>query len=277
MEQSRYQTRQRPPGAEGVRLIETMRYEPGRGVCHLRRHAARLARSARHFGFPFPDDAFHAEVQSTTASLRESEKAHQQRPQPSHADASSHRRQERPPPTALGAERRAEGHACGARALRGDHRSPSKVRLTLGAEGDVDAAATPLAEREQQEPLRLVLAEERAHSADPFFKHKTTWRRVYRRAFEAAQQRDADEALLMNERGEVTEGTRANLFVENEGAFYTPPVRCGLLPGVGRGVWLGQAGAEERVLTPADLREADALWLVSALRGRRRAVLVRDA
>jgi branched-subunit amino acid aminotransferase/4-amino-4-deoxychorismate lyase len=229
MEQLHYQTAQRPPGADDVRLIETMRYEPGRGVRHLHRHAARLARSARRFGFPFSEDGFHAEVQTAIAPLREGRKA--------------------------------------------ERRPPSKVRLTLGAAGDFAAEAAPLAEREQHGPLRLVLSEERAHTADPFFKHKTTWRRVYRRAFEAAQQQGADEALLVNERGAVTEGTRANLFVGTGDALYTPPVRCGLLPGVGRGAWLGQAGAEERVLTPADLRSADALWLVSALRGRRRAVM----
>jgi para-aminobenzoate synthetase/4-amino-4-deoxychorismate lyase len=250
MEQSRYRTAQRPPGAESFRLIETMRFEPGRGVRHADRHAARLARSARHFGFPFFEDAFHAEVQTATAPLREGSKATHQRSQPSHDEENPRRRHKRPP-----------------------SEMPSTVRLMLGAEGDLQSEDTPLDEAERDDPLQMTMAEARADSADPFFRHKTTWRRVYRRAFEAAHERGADEALLLNERGEVTEGTRANIFMEKNGAFYTPPVRCGLLPGVGRGVWLDEAGAEERVLRPADLRSADALWLVSALRGRRRAVM----
>ena len=154
----------------------------------------------------------------------------------------------------------------------GEEQSPSKVRLTLGADGDMKTEATPLEERGGRGPLRLVGAEARAHSADPFFRHKTTWRRVYRRAYEAAQEGGFDDALLLNEQGHVTEATRANLFWETGGARYTPPVRCGLLPGVGRAAMLAEEDAEERVATPADLREADALWLVSALRGRRRAV-----
>src|SRR3546814_9833273 len=44
---------------------------------------------------------------------------------------------------------------------------------------------------------------------------------------------DADEVLLLNERGEVCEGTITNLFVEAEtGQFLTPALSSGLLPGV---------------------------------------------
>ena len=212
-------TAQRPPGEARFRLIETMRWADG-AVQHVDRHAARLARSARHFSFPFSEKAFRAVLQQATASL------------PS-----------------------------------GTHR----LRLTLGAGGGIQSEAAPL-EGEQQEPLRLALAEERAHSEDPFFRHKTTWRRVYEHAHRAARERGFDEALLLNERGEITEGTRTNLFLEKGGALYTPPVRCGLLPGVGRAAWLAEERAGERVLNLDDLREADALYLISALRGRRRAV-----
>lgn len=198
-----------------------MRWQEGE-LRQRARHTARLAHSARHFGFSFSEAAFCAEVRQVTALL----------------------------PAA-----------------------PHRVRLTLGPPGDVRVEAAPLEEARDSAPLRLALAEECARAADPFFRHKTTWRRVYQRAFRAARARGFDEALLLNERGEVTEGTRANLFVQKEGACYTPPVRCGLLAGIGRAVLLEEGRAEERVLTPADLHRADALYLVSALRGRRRAVL----
>jgi para-aminobenzoate synthetase/4-amino-4-deoxychorismate lyase len=210
----------RSPGAARFRLIETMRWEAG-AVQHEKRHAARLARSARHFGFAFSEETFHTGVQRATASLPD---------------------------------------------------DPHRLRLTLGCGGDLQFEAAPLGQVEGGEPLRLVLAGPRAQSADPFFRHKTTWRRVYERAFEEAQRSGFDEALLLNERGEVTEAARANIFVEKDEALYTPPVRSGLLPGVGRAVLLAGGRAEERVLHLADLRAADALWLVSALRGRRRAV-----
>lgn len=222
------ETPQRPPGTDGFRLIETMRWEHG-AVRFFERHAARLARSARHFGFAFSQNAFHAEVQRVAAPL--------------------------------------SGR-------------PHRLRLSLGPAGDLEAEATLRAGGGRpRAPLRLALAEEeRAQSADPFFQHKTTWRRVYQNAYQAACESGFDDALLLNGRGEVTEATRANLFLETGDRLYTPPVCCGLLPGIGRAVWLEEKAAEERALQADDLlRPGGALWLVSALRGRRRAVLVDTA
>lgn len=216
------QTPQRPPGSDRFRLIETMRWE-GRAGEALARHALRMARSARHFGFPFDEEAFHAAVERATAPLGE---------------------------------------------------APHRLRLTLGPAGDLRAAAAALTAPRDEHPLRMRLAGRRALSTDPFFRHKTTWRHVYEQAYRAATEAGFDEALLLNERGEVTEGTRANLFVEDDNGLSTPPVRCGLLPGVGRAAWLAAPGAEERVLRLDDLRAGEALYLVSALRGARRAVLV---
>ena len=45
--------------------------------------------------------------------------------------------------------------------------------------------------------------------------------------------------MLLNERGEVCEGTITSVFVDiGDGALLTPPLRCGLLPGVLRGEML---------------------------------------
>lgn len=248
-------TPQRPSGAERFRLIETMRWEPRSGVRHLNRHTARLARSARHFDFSFSEDAFRAEVQAATAGLSEGRPVEEETRRTASDDDEKRQQAEKPrsavygPPSAV----------------------PHRVRLTLGPGGTLQSETAPLDDAERDEPLRLMRAEKRADSADPFFRHKTTWRRVYRRAFERAQEQGFDEAVLLNERGEVTEATRANLFLEKDGTCYTPPARCGLLPGVGRAARLADGRAEEHVLGPEDLRDADALWLVSALRGVRRA------
>jgi len=244
---------QRPPGAERFRLIETMCAEAGR-VAYRERHLARLGRSARRFSFAFSKEKAQAELQRVTARLQEHGQEGPRRSLPPSTDDDNRRQRKSPPSTV--------------RDLR------FKVRLTLGPGGDFASEAAPLDEQKKQEPLRLTLAEERADSTDPFFRHKTTWRRVYRRAFERARKRGAGEAVLLNERGEVTEATRANLFVEKKGAFYTPPVRCGLLPGIGRAVWLEREHVREYVLNREDLRDADALWLVSALRGARQAAWV---
>jgi para-aminobenzoate synthetase/4-amino-4-deoxychorismate lyase len=82
------------------------------------------------------------------------------------------------------------------------------------------------------------------------------------------------EPLLVNERNEITESDIANVVFELEGKRYTPPVHCGLLPGVMRGMLIDTGELEERVLSVGDLGQVDALYLINDLRGWRRTELV---
>jgi branched-chain amino acid aminotransferase len=81
-----------------------------------------------------------------------------------------------------------------------------------------------------------------------------------------ARHAGADEALLLNDRGYVVEGTAENLFVVRDGRLLTPPVSDGALDGVTRSVILElcrQEGLEvsERSLTPYDLHTAEECFL----------------
>jgi para-aminobenzoate synthetase/4-amino-4-deoxychorismate lyase len=60
------------------------------------------------------------------------------------------------------------------------------------------------------------------------------------------------------------------VFVKLDGRWYTPPVSCGLLPGVMRAELLADAalGATERVIPLAELDRAQALMLTNSVRGR---------
>jgi para-aminobenzoate synthetase / 4-amino-4-deoxychorismate lyase len=146
---------------------------------------------------------------------------------------------------------------------------PHRLRLRLDAQGTPTVETAPLGEGPPSR--RVVLAACRLPlQDDPFVHHKTTRRDIYRRALEAAQAITpaADDVLLVNEHGEVTESTIANLLVEIDGAWFTPPVSSGLLPGVYR-QWLIQRGAvSERVITPTMLARASALQLANSVRGR---------
>jgi para-aminobenzoate synthetase/4-amino-4-deoxychorismate lyase len=151
-----------------------------------------------------------------------------------------------------------------------------KVRATLDRWGRIEVEAAPITD-EETTPWRLVLADERVDADDPFFYHKTTHRRVYDRALASARTTGADEALLLNRDGEVTEGTYSNVFVREGPRLLTPPANCGLLPGVYRNYVLDtQDGAEERVLTPDDLRGADAVYCCNAVRGWCEAELIAE-
>ncbi len=81
--------------------------------------------------------------------------------------------------------------------------------------------------------------------------------------------------MLVNERGEITETTIANLAVRIDGRWWTPPTSSGCLPGGGERGRLVELGLlHERVLRPADLHRAAGLALVNSLRGWRRAALL---
>ena len=81
-----------------------------------------------------------------------------------------------------------------------------------------------------------------------------------------AQERGVDEPLFLNARGEVAEGAVSNVFAV-EGEVVTPPVSCGLLPGIMRQFAIKTARAAERPLLPADLTKADEVFLTNSLMG----------
>jgi para-aminobenzoate synthetase/4-amino-4-deoxychorismate lyase len=147
-----------------------------------------------------------------------------------------------------------------------------KVRATLDRWGRTRVESEPLSPPDS--PWRLTIAERRADRTDPLFFHKTTHRRVYTEALRAARAEGFDEALLLNQEGEVTEGTYSNVFVREGDRLWTPPVESGGLGGVYRDYVLdNEPSAGERVLTPDDLRAADALYCCNAVRGWCEAVL----
>ncbi len=111
----------------------------------------------------------------------------------------------------------------------------------------------------------MILAAGRVDSNNPFLYHKTTHRSVYEEAL--AKRPGFDDVLLYNERGEVTESTRANVLVRMDGMLYTPPVACGLLAGTMRARLLEQGEIAERILSPADLARAEEVLLVNSVRG----------
>lgn len=137
-----------------------------------------------------------------------------------------------------------------------------KVRLLLNRDGTVQVTYELLAEKRI---LRVALAPPPVNSRDVFLFHKTTQREAYeaRRALRP----DSDDVLLINEKGELTESTIANLVVRLEGKDYTPPVACGLLAGTLRAELLEQGKLFERVMQPEDLQKAEAIFLLNSVRG----------
>ena len=123
--------------------------------------------------------------------------------------------------------------------------------------------------------VKLGLVPNARHAASEFagtknlsWSENLTW-------YERAHEQGLDEVVLLNERGEVSECTSANIFavvLNAQGAqVWTPPLDSGCLPGVTRALLLeeirvpGLLVAEKKLL-PADLEAADELFITSTTR-----------
>jgi para-aminobenzoate synthetase/4-amino-4-deoxychorismate lyase len=154
------------------------------------------------------------------------------------------------------------------------------VRLLLAEDGAIAVTATGIALPTKDTVWRFVISDQRVDEKDPLFYHKTTRRQFYDKEMERQKALNGcDEVVFLNQRGELTEGTRTTLFLEQDGRLFTPALACGLLPGTLREELLDlpRAAASEAVLTPADLARADRIYLGNSVRGLIRAELMQPA
>lgn len=160
-----------------------------------------------------------------------------------------------------------EARAEGDRALR--------IRLTVSRAGRIRVESAPLTHIPAFTNPVLAMAPAAISSAEVFLYHKTTFRQTYDRM--RALCPDAQDVILWNERGEVTESTWSNVFVEVDGRLLTPPVCCGLLPGTLRAHLLATGQASESVFSPEVLLKADRVLLGNSVRGLYPAGQILDA
>ena len=143
-------------------------------------------------------------------------------------------------------------------------RTRRKVRLLVSKKGRItlEAEALPAAD---PAPQLVAIASGRVEPGNPFLCHKTTNRGLYEAARAACP--GYDDVLLLNERGEVTESTIANVAVEIEGKLCTPPVECGLLPGTLRADLLERGTLIERGISVEDVLRSPRVLLLNSVRG----------
>ncbi|MBU1316708.1 MAG: aminotransferase class IV family protein [Alphaproteobacteria bacterium] len=154
--------------------------------------------------------------------------------------------------------------------------TPLRIRLTVTYRGKLEVTTTPFEPEPESKVWRLRIANQRLSSDDAFLRHKTTRRDVYEAARAEFTSGDADEVLMLNERGELCEGTMTNLFVEDaDGLLLTPALSSGLLPGVLRAELIREGQARAEVLQPAALQNRR-LFVGNSLRGLVPAELVND-
>ncbi|MGJ0506915.1 MAG: aminotransferase class IV family protein [Methylocystis sp.] len=222
-----------PDRRDDFGLIETLLWTPEGGFHLLEEHLARLATSSAALGFPCDETKVRAALASMVPNA--------------------------PHPSPAAREREASPRL--------------RVRLVLARSGALETTATPIDPVPPETVWRIVVARARFSSASPLLRHKTTRRALYEDELARAMaETGADEVLFLNERDELCESARCNLFVPRGETLLTPPLACGLLPGTLRASLIAQGRATESILRLPDL--PDAFFLGNSVRGLVRARLM---
>jgi len=156
------------------------------------------------------------------------------------------------------------------------------VKTVLISEGNLDYPLVPYGSKLlviarpfkpfPKEKISLTVAPFRVHSSNPLLRIKTTNFAEKVLAKRYAKENGFDDAVFLNENGEVTETTSANIFWVKGSFLYTPSVDCGLLPGITREVVIHEARKEGFTVVEGrfyleELKEADIIFVTNALNG----------
>ena len=133
-----------------------------------------------------------------------------------------------------------------------------RLRISLSKSGEIELSRqilTPLSPHFCQ--AKLCLQEAALNQSFTYF--KTT----HRPHLSLGEQ----EIIYHNKSGELLETSIGNLVLKIAEKLYTPPIRLGILPGIYRQHLLETGQVEEKVLTLADLAQAEAIYGCNAVRG----------
>ena len=184
------------------------------------------------------------------------------------------------PPDASTARAAALAALKAARAKEG--RAAVRLTLTSGSGRGLDRAfpsegrllATASASAPVSGPVSLATADIRRNQTSPLTRVKSLSYLDNVLARRQAREAGADEALMLNTRGEIACAAAANLFWIHEGRLFTPALECGVLEGILRGVAIAAARdmgievVETAAQLPA-LEHAEGLFLTNSLIGVR--------
>lgn len=82
-----------------------------------------------------------------------------------------------------------------------------------------------------------------------------------------ARKSGIDEPVFLNTKGEIAEGATTNVFFIKNKEIFTPPLSCGLLPGIIREYLLHTFKIQEKIILPEDVTKYDEMFLTNSLLG----------
>jgi len=141
-----------------------------------------------------------------------------------------------------------------------------RVRLLLSADGELSITVAPLDPLPSEQ--RIALSRIRLPSDNKWLQHKTTFRPWYEHAMDwLSEHPQFFDLIYLNEKSQLCEGSRSNIYLKCDDQWLTPPLPSGLLGGVQRLELLQQGRVKEATLSHADLLAANQWRLSNALRG----------
>lgn len=153
-----------------------------------------------------------------------------------------------------------------------------RVRLTVWQDGQgphvsvIVAPYIPYPPGKYKKGFKAMMARQRRRGRSPFTRIKSIDYGLFLRAYQAAQRQGYDEAVILNETGDLVEGSRTNIFFVRQGTLCTPALKCGCIKGIIRDFVLKMAKAEKvpcRTVTakPIELLRAEEAFVTNSLMG----------
>lgn len=149
-----------------------------------------------------------------------------------------------------------------------DKKKKYKIRLKIHKWGNSEIESDEIEENGDKK-LRIYLSEDKINSLNKFQYFKTSNREFYDTEFNKYCREGFDDVLFMNEKSEIAETARTNIFIKIGNETFTPPVSAGILNGCFRRYILeNNESIKEHVLTLKDLLKADEIFLANSVRKR---------
>ena len=143
----------------------------------------------------------------------------------------------------------------------------ARIRLLYSCSGNVSVQrlVLPNDPRDSSQKWNITVVSEPLQTHPSWLCHKTTQRTHYDQVL--ASNDGFDDVVLYNNQGYITESCKANVVIETDKGWWTPPQQLALLPGVFREQLILTGRVQEQAFTVDDLLAARSVWLVNSLRG----------
>ena len=142
------------------------------------------------------------------------------------------------------------------------------LKLIVSEKNIVTCIRTNTYQREDyKKGFTVAISNVRRNETSPFTYHKTLNYGDCIMEKRHARKSGIDEPVFLNTKGEIAEGATTNVFFVKNKEIFTPPLSCGLLPGIIREYLLHTFKIQEKIILPEDVTKYDEMFLTNSLLG----------